>query len=101
MNWLDIFEAFRRQCLDQVLFADTIDAMPCELLTPLTYKDAVLIDGLWGCAVFADIQLKESTCFLFKLYDPEPVSFTQDSQCFLLRVKVIEIQCCDFTGSSA
>ena len=100
MNWFDIFEAFRRQCLDQALFADTIDAVTGELLTPLTDKDAVLIDRLRGCSIFTDIQLKESTCFLFKLYDTEPVSFTQDGQCLLLGIKVIKIQCCDFTGSS-
>ena len=98
MNRLDIFEAFGGQCLEQVLFADPIDAVPAELLTPLTDKDAVLIDGLWGCSVFADIQLKESTCFLFKLNDPEPVSFAQDGQCVLLGIKVIQVQCCDLTG---
>ena len=101
MNRLDIFKTFRRQCLDQVLFADPIDTVPCELLTPLTDKDAVLIEGFWGCSVFADIQLKESAGFLFKLNDPEPISFSQDGQCVLPGVKVIQIQCRDLTGPGA
>ena len=101
MNRLDIFEAFWGQCLEQVLFADPIDAVPCELFTPLTDKDAVLIEGFWRCSVFADIQLEESAGFLFKLNDPEPVTFSEDGQCVLLGVKVIQVQSGDFTGPGA
>ena len=101
MDRLDIFEAFGGQCLDQVLFADPVDTVACELLTPLTDKDAVLIEGFWECSVFADIQLKESAGFLFKLNDPESVSFSQDGQCVLSGVKVIQVQCGDFTGPGA
>jgi len=101
MDRLDIFEAFGGQCLDQVLFADPVDTVACELLTPLTDKDAVFVEGFWGCSVFADIQLKESAGFLFKLNDPESVSFSQDGQCVLSGVKVIQVQCGDFTGPGA
>jgi sulfur relay (sulfurtransferase) complex TusBCD TusD component (DsrE family) len=33
-----------------------------------------------------------------ELYEPEPVSFSQDSQGFFLTVKIIQIQCCYFAG---
>ena len=98
MNGIEVLESFRRKGFYKIFFADPIDAVPCGLFPPLTDKDAVLIEGFWRCSVFADIQLKESAGFLFKLNDPEPVTFSQDGQCVLLGVKVIQVQCGDFTG---
>jgi hypothetical protein len=68
-----------------------------EFLSALIDKEALLIEGLWCDAVFADIGLKELRCFPLKLYEAEAVAFAQDGQCFLLRIKVIQIEGGNFT----
>ena len=64
---VNIPEAFGGQRLGEILFADAIETGLSQLLTSLIDKEAVLIPGLWADAVFADIQLKESRCFLSEL----------------------------------
>lgn len=72
--------------------------MAGEFLLALINKEALLIEGLWGDAVFADIGLEKVRCFSLKLYEAEAVAFAQDGQCFLLRVKVIQVEGGDFTS---
>jgi hypothetical protein len=96
---MDGLEPFRRQCLDEILFADAIDAVAGEFLPPLIDKEAFPTEGLWADAIFADIELEEVRCLALKLYESETVSFTQDSQGFLFGVEVIEFEGADFAGS--
>jgi len=98
VNRADVFKTFRGKGLFEILPADAVDTMTSEFLPPLVDKDPVLIKRFWGCAVFLNIELKQMTGFGLKLYKPEAVSLSQDSQGHLLRVKVVQIQCCYFTG---
>ena len=67
VDGVNIAEAIGGQCLGEVLFADAIETGLSQLLTALIDKEAVLILGLWADAVFSDVQLKESRCFLSEL----------------------------------
>ena len=75
---IDIDEAFGGKGLFKILFADTVDAMPGEFLSPLIDKEPVLIWRLWGDTVFSDIELKQMTRLGLKLYKPEAISLSQD-----------------------
>ena len=97
-NGIDIFEAFGSKGLFEIFPADAVDTIAGELLSPLIEKKPVLIEQFWCYAVFPDIGLEEMTGLGLELYEPEPVSFSQDSQGFFLTVKVIQIQCCYFAG---
>lgn len=55
MDGIDILETFRRKGLFEILFADTVDAMAGEFLSPLIDKEPVLIWRLWRDTVFSDI----------------------------------------------
>ncbi len=57
------FQAFRRQGRRQVFFADTINSMPCELLSALINKKALAEQRFWRIAKFGDIQLKQTNAF--------------------------------------
>ena len=95
------FETFGGQGFGKVFLADAIDAVTAKSLFPLIDKKAVLIQWLWGYAVFFYIELEKLRSLGLKLYEPEPIPFSQNSQGFLLWIKIIEIQRCDFTGSCA
>jgi len=51
--------------------------------------------------MFFDIAGHEIGCYGPELNDPVAVAFSEDGQCFLLGVEVIELEGCDFTGSGA
>ena len=89
---VDAFQPLCRQRYGEVLFADAIDAMTSEFLTPLIDKQTLLILGLWSYAVLADITLKELRGFRFNLDKSVSVALAQDGQGFLLVVEVIEVQ---------
>ena len=38
------------------------------------------------------------TVFGFIFYQSKTISFTQNSQCFLLGIKIVQVKSCDFTG---
>ena len=40
-------------------------------------------------------------CSFLKLYDPEPICFSQDGKGMMNGVEVIDIEGCDFTGPGA
>ena len=98
---IDVLEAFGRKGLLEIFFAYAIDAIAGEFLPPLIYKEPVLIWVLWGDTVFSDIELKQMTGLGLKLYDPEPIPLSQDGQSPFVRVKVVQIQRCQFTGPGA
>jgi hypothetical protein len=98
VNGIDILEAFGREGLFEILFADAIDAMASEFLPPLIDKEPVLIWRLWGDTIFSDIELKQMTGLGLKLYKPEAIPLSQNSQSHFLRVKIIQIQRCHFGG---
>ena len=58
VNGVEEFEAFWGKCLGDVFFTDTIDAVAGKLLPPLIDKEALLIKGLWGRAIFFYVELK-------------------------------------------
>jgi hypothetical protein len=101
MNRIDMLEALGRKDFFQIRFADAVNAMPGEFLSPLIDKQAILIQGARGVPVFSDIELKQVAGLCFQLYEPEPVSFSQDSQGFFLGIEVIQIERGDFTGPGA
>ena len=53
---VDVVKAFLGQGPGEVLLADPIDAVAGESLSPLADKKIVLIKGLWGDAIFFDIE---------------------------------------------
>jgi len=79
MDRIDVLETLGRKGLFEILFADAINAMACQFFTALIDKEPVLIRRLWGDTVFSDIELEEMTGLGLKLYEPEPVSLSQDS----------------------
>jgi len=97
-NGIDILEAFGGKGLFEIFPADAVDTIAGEFLSPLIEKEPVSVHRFWCYAVFPDIGLEEMTGLGLELYEPEPGSFSQDSQGFFLTVKVIQIQCCYFAG---
>ena len=51
--------------------------------------------------MFGDIEFDELHSFGIQFDLPIAIAFTQDRQCCFLRIKIIEIKCCDLTGSGA
>ena len=99
MNRIDVLQPFGRKGLFEILFADAVDAMAGKLLPPLVDKEPFLVWGLRGDAVFSDIELEELTGLGFNLYDPEPVSLSQDRKGLFFGVEVVQVQRCHFGGS--
>lgn len=89
MNGVDIFEALWGKGLFEIFPANAVNAMAGELFPSLIDKEPVLIRGLWGDTVFPDIELDKMTGLWFKLYKPEPISLSEDSESHFLRVKVV------------
>ncbi len=98
---IDVFKAFRGKGLFEIFPAYAVNTMTGKLLCPLVDKEPVLIHRFWRYAVLFDIDLEEMASLGFELYESEPISLSQDSHSFVLAVKVIQIQCCDFTGPCA
>ena len=98
MDGIDVFKPLWRKGLFEILFADTINAMTGEFLSPLIDKEPAFIWRLRRDTVFSDIELKQMTGLGLKLYKPETISLSQDSQGPFLRVKVVQIQRCHFGG---
>ncbi len=80
---VDILKSLWRENLFQILLADSVNAVPGELFSPLIDKQSFFILRAWGVPVLSDIKLKQLTGLCFKLYEPESISFSQNSQCFL------------------
>ena len=78
-NGIDILEAFGGKGLFEIFPADAVDAMAGEFLSPLIEKEPVLVHRFWCYAVFPDIDLEEMAGLGLELYEPEPVSLSQDS----------------------
>lgn len=95
---INILKPLGRKGFFEILPADAVNAMTSEFLPPLIDKEPVLILGLWGDTISSDIELKQMTWLGLKLYKPEPISLSQDSQSRFLRVKVVQIQRCHFGG---
>ena len=55
---IDVFETFGRKGLLEILFADSVDAMTGERLSPLVDKEDVLIWRFRRDPVFSDIELE-------------------------------------------
>ena len=89
---VDVLKALWGQGLGEMLLADTIDTVAGEFLAPLTDKKTVLIKGLWGDAIFFDIETQELRGPLLEIYESESVSLSQDGQGILLGVEVVEIE---------
>ena len=98
MDGIDVFKPLWRKGLFEILFADTVNAMTGEFLSSLIDKDPVLIWGLRRDTIFSDIELEETRGLRLKLYKPELISLSQDSESHFLRVKVVQIQRCHFGG---
>jgi len=98
---IDVLEALRRQCSCEILLADSIDPVAREFLSPLAYKEPMLIKGLGGDAIFLDVETEKLRGPLLEFYEPEAVSLSQDGQGILLRIEVVEIEGGDLGGPGA
>ncbi len=98
MDGIDVFKPLWRKGLFEIFFANTVDAMTGEFLSPLIDKEPVLIWGLRRDTVSSDIELEEMRGLRLKLYKPELISLSQDSESHFLTVKIIQIQRCYFSG---
>ena len=99
VNRINCLETFGGKGHGKIFFTYSIDPMPSQLSPSLVDEDPVFIRGGRVYAIFIDIAIKKLNRFGFKLYEPEPIPFSQYGKIFLLRIEVIEIQHCDFTGS--
>ena len=98
MNRINCLKALWRQGLIEIFFANAIDAVASKFLSPLTDKDSMLIWWFCNDAVFTDEELEELSGFIIKRYKPESIAFSKDGNGLLMRVEVVEVECCDFTG---
>ena len=98
MNGVDVIQAFGRKGLFEVFFADPVNSMTGERLPSLVDKESVLVQRLRRDTVLSDIELEKMTSFCLDLYNPEPIPFSKDHHCFVLGVKVVEIQRGHFGG---
>ena len=71
--------------------------MAGEWFSPLVDKKILSIQGLWGFAVFFDVESEQVCGFRLKLYESEAVSLAQDGQGVLLGIEVVEFQRCQFS----
>ena len=101
VNGMEVFEAFGGNCLGDVFFADTIDAVAGKLLSPLIDKKAVPIEWFWTAAVLSHIAVDELSSLRPKFYEAIPISFAKDGKGIFLRIKVVVIEGCDLTCSCA
>ena len=72
--------------------------MTGKFLTPLIDKEAVLVEGFRGCAVFRDILFDELCGFRPKLYEAIVISFSPDGKGSFLRVEVVDLKGCYLSG---
>jgi len=91
VNGINRFEAFWRQSPGEVFGADSIDAVAGEPFPTLVDKEAIFIRGLWGSAVFFDVEFEHLRCFGFELYESESIAFSENGQAVLLSIEVIEL----------
>ena len=79
-----------REEIEAALAATGLRNIPSDAMGALTALSRQIDPG--------DFRQTLEKLALYKLNDPEPVSFSEDGQCVLLGVKVIQIQCCNFSG---
>jgi len=101
VNRVDVLKALWRQRLGEMLLADTINAVAGEFLSTLTDKEPVLIKGLWGHSILLDVETEKLRGPLLEVYEPKPISLSQDGEGILLRVEVVEIEGGDLGGPGA
>ena len=90
MSRMNRFEAFCAQGLVEIFFTDSVNTVAGKSFTALIDKQAVLVCPFGSCAVFGHVEVEEVNGFGFKLHLSIAVSFTQDGQGLVLRVKVIK-----------
>ena len=101
VDGIDTLQAFGWKGFFEVFFADAVDPVASDFLSPLVDKDPVLIWRPWRDAVFVDIELEKMTGFGLERYEPEPISLPQDRQCHFFGVEVVQFQGCHFAGPCA
>ena len=75
--------------------------MPGHLFPALIDEHAVLIKRFGFNAVFSNIASDELNGSVRQFYLPIAVALTQDDQRTILRIEIIKVKRCDFTGSGA
>ena len=101
MCGMDIFEAFRRQGFLKVFSTESIDTVSGKFCPALIDKESVSIERFWCYAVCGDIAFDKCCGFRPECDLAVAISLTQDSQCFVVGVEIVEVQYGYFTGSGA
>ena len=91
VNRIDQLETFGGKGHGKIFFTDSIDSMPSQFPTPLVDKDPIFILQFRVYAVFVDIAIKKLNRFGLKLYEPEPIPFSQDGKSLFQRIEIIEV----------
>ncbi len=98
VHGIDCSETFGRQGGGEVFSAESIDAVAGEFLPTLIDKEALLKGRFWGRTESRDVELEELSGSGLQFDEAEAVALSQDSEGFLLRVEVVEVESGDFTG---
>ena len=85
----------------KILFAHAINTVASELLAALIDKEPVLICRFGTDTVSCNIDVEQSDGYGFQSNLTIPVAFAEYRQCFVVGIKIVQIQCCDFSGPGA
>ena len=99
MRRIDVLQSFCRDGHRKVFLAETINTMPGKFLFSLIYKDTMFVLRFRLYAIFFDIKLHELRSSFFKGYDAEAFTFSQNGECIMVRIEVIDIKGCNLTRS--
>ena len=94
MHRVDCCEAFGRKSQTEIFLTEVIDSVSGKFLAPLIDKQPVAIERFRIWAVVSDVVFDEFGGLWPQGYLPVVVCLTQDSQGFVVRIKVVEIQGC-------
>jgi len=91
VNRIDRLKTFGGKCRGKIFFTDSIDSMPGQLSPSLVDEDPIFIGRFRVYAIFIDIAIKKLNRFGLKLYEPEPIPFSQDGKSLFQRIEIIEV----------
>ena len=98
---MDVFQSFSREGFFEIFPADSINAVTRYPFFPLIDEKPVLKRRLWRYSVFADIELKQFNGFRFKADNAITVPLSQNGQCLLLRIEVVQFYHGSLAGPGA
>lgn len=101
MGRMEVSGSVHRQGQLKVFFTQVINPMSGKSLATLVDEQAITIARFRFDAVVGNILLEELNRLGPKLYETIAVPLTKDGQGFLLRIKIVEIECGYLAGPGA